>query len=253
MKTKILFFLSATLIFTTCKKSKTSEPDREPTPYYVGLTDAPGPYQAVNVDIQGVEITANGSAVMLNINKGIYDLLKLTNGVDTMIATGSLNVEKIQQIRLILGSNNSVAIGGSVFPLTVPSGSESGLKLQVHQSLQAGVAYYVLLDFDANQSIVENGNGGYHLKPVIRTIESAVSGGIKGQVIPAGVSATATAAGTNGSYSSIVDPNGYFIIKGVPAGTYTVTISPVSPYKQAVVNNITVSNGSTALTGTLGI
>src|SRR4051812_29619923 len=179
MKTKILTLLAVIVSLTTCKKEKAVEPEPEPSPYYVKLTDAPGPYQAVNVDIQGVEITANGSNVMLNTNKGIYDLLKLANGADTMIATGSLNVEKVQQIRLILGPNNSVTVGGTVFPLTVPSGSESGLKLQVHQTLEAGVAYYVLLDFDANQSVVESGNGEYHLKPVIRTTESALSGSIK--------------------------------------------------------------------------
>jgi hypothetical protein len=32
--------------------------------------------------------------------------------------------------------------------------------------------YHVLLDFD-NKSIVKLGNGGYKLKPVIRTVETA--------------------------------------------------------------------------------
>jgi hypothetical protein len=34
--------------------------------------------------------------------------------------------------------------------------------------------YHVLLDFDANKSIVKLGNGGYKLKPVIRTVETAM-------------------------------------------------------------------------------
>jgi hypothetical protein len=34
-------------------------------------------------------------------------------------------------------------------------------------------------DFD-NKSIVKLGNGGYKLKPVIRTVETAISGAIKG-------------------------------------------------------------------------
>jgi hypothetical protein len=45
------------------------------------MTDAPGPYQQVNVDVMGVEITGDGGqSVTLNVVPGIYDLLKLSNG-----------------------------------------------------------------------------------------------------------------------------------------------------------------------------
>jgi hypothetical protein len=41
-----------------------------------------GPYQQVNVDVIGVEIKGEGSeSVTLNVIPGIYDLLKLSNGV----------------------------------------------------------------------------------------------------------------------------------------------------------------------------
>jgi hypothetical protein len=43
-------------------------------------------------------------------------------------------------------------------------------------------------DFDANKSIVKLGNGGYKLKPVIRTVETAISGAIKGTITPIGIS-----------------------------------------------------------------
>jgi hypothetical protein len=46
-------------------------------------------------------------------------------------------------------------------------------------NIARGIMYHVLLDFDANKSIVKLGNGGYKLKPVIRTVESAISGAIK--------------------------------------------------------------------------
>src|SRR5688572_19475173 len=167
---KHLFFSILALgavIFTFCKKDENKPVPSAPTPYYVRMTDAPGNFTEVNIDLQGVEITGQGKTASLNVNPGIYNLLDFANGVDTLIATGSLNAAKVQQIRLILGSNNSVVVDSVSYPLTIPSGSESGLKIQVHQTLQAGVAYEVLLDFDANQSVVLNGNGGYHLKPVI--------------------------------------------------------------------------------------
>jgi hypothetical protein len=72
------------------------------------MTDAPGPYQQVNVDVMGVEITGDGGqSVTLNVVPGIYDLLKLSNGVEKLIATDTLEISKVQQIRLILGTRNS--------------------------------------------------------------------------------------------------------------------------------------------------
>jgi hypothetical protein len=241
------------LIFTFCKKDKVEPDPVKPTPYSVRLTDAPGPYTAVNIDLQGIELTGNGNTVMLNTVPGIYNLLNFANGVDTLIATGDLEIERVQQIRLILGPNNSLVVGGVTHSLAIPSGSESGLKLQVHQELQAGVAYGVLLDFDANQSIVEEGNGSYHLKPVIRTIETALSGSIKGKLSKPGVPASITATSGSNAYSSIPNAAGDFIIRGVPAGTYTVNVVPAAPNNSVNINSVNVTTGNTTMLGTINI
>lgn len=235
-----------------CKKK-----DPQPTgtvPCSIRLTDAPGPYSAVNVNIQGVEIKGSGNSapVLLNVNAGMYNLLDFANGVDTLIATGNLNPTKVSQIRLILGPNNSVVKNGVTYPLATPSAEESGLKLQVHHYLQAGVAYQVLLDFDANQSIVEQGNGSYSLKPVIRTVETALSGSIKGKVYPA-VAAGVTAISNGVSYSSQTNSTGDFIIKGVPAGTYSLNVNPVTPYNFHTQSGVVVTTGNTTNVGTINL
>jgi hypothetical protein len=249
--TRNLILCAAVALLASCNKEKPVTPS--PTPYYVRMTDAPGPYTAVNVDVQGVEITGNGNAVMLNVNPGIYNLLNFSNGVDTLIATGSLNVDKVQQIRLILGNNNSVVSNGTTYPLVIPSGSESGLKLQVHQDLQPGVAYSVLLDFDAYQSVVQEGNGAFKLKPVIRTIENAISGSIAGKLSVPGVAAVVTASANGASFSVPVNANGEFIITGLPAGTYTVTVAPASPYQSVTINSVQVTVGSSTNVGVVTI
>ena len=139
-------------------------------PYAVRMTDAPGPYNAVYIDLQGMEVTGiDGKVVVMNVHTGIYNLLNFSNGIDTLIASGSLQVAIVQQIRLILGPNNSVVVDSVSYPLSTPSADQSGLKLQVHQKLQSGVPNNVLIDFDANNSIVYEGNGNYKLKPVIST------------------------------------------------------------------------------------
>ena len=211
-------------------------------PYAVRLTDAPGPYEAVNVDIQGVEITGEGGKnVTLDINPGIYNLLDFTNGADTLIASGTLEFSKVEQIRLILGPNNTVVDSDGEHPLSTPSADQSGLKLQVHQSLTEGILYSVLLDFDANQSVVNLGNGGFKLKPVIRTIEEAISGTIKGDITPIGTIAAVEAVNTDtsDSYKTNVNEEGKFMILGLPAGTYNVTITPEGTFLPATIENIT--------------
>lgn len=251
----ILCLLSLLVVISACKKDKEEAPESvAPTPYYLSMTDAPAAYLAVNIDLQAVEITGNGVTTTLNVNPGIYNLLDFANGVDTLIATGSLTVDKVQQIRLILGPNNTIVTSaGITYPLKTPSAQQSGLKLQVHQDLQAGVAYYVLLDFDAAQSIVEHGNGDYSLKPVIRTIEAALSGSIKGKVSQPGVLTTVTATSGSQSYSTVVNANGEFIISGLPPGTYTLSVNPVLPFNSVTLNNISVTTGVTTNVGVINI
>jgi len=155
------------------------------------LTDAPAAnYDSVFIDIQSVEIhfETEGEGEWMTIegiNTGIYDLLQLNNGLDTLLASTDLPAGTISQIRLVLGENNSVIINDEEFTLTTPSAQTSGLKLNVHAQLEAGLTYDMWIDFDAARSIVATGSGKYNLKPVIRTYTEATSGAIKGVVSPA--------------------------------------------------------------------
>ncbi len=245
----ILCLIVFTASMSACKKDAASTTYS----YNVKMTDGPGPYDAVYIDLQGVEITgSDGKAVLLNTHTGIYNLLNFSNGIDTLIATGGVNVASVQQVRLILGANNSIVVNQITYPLSTPSADQTGLKLQVNQTLQAGVAYTVLLDFDANKSIVETGSGTYKLKPVIRTIETAISGSIKGKITPAGAVAFVTAiSATNLTYSSNVTSSGDFMLKGIPAGIYSVTITPALPLQPVTKTNITVNTNVTTNIGSV--
>lgn len=257
----ILLFLGFLLFLSGCKKideyrkyDQSGSSSKEKSNYYVRLTDAPGDFTQVNVDIQSVIIKTNGGKdITLNVNPGIYNLLNFQNGVDTLIASGGLDSTVINQIRLVLGSQNSVMVDSVLYPLTVPSGSQSGLKLQVHHALTPGVDYHVLLDFDANQSIVKTGNGKYMLKPVIRTIDSAISGSIKGMINPIGVATTISTTFNGVTYTTNADANGYFLLKGLPPGTYDLTITPITPYSVQQVNGVIVIKGLNTNTGTINL
>ncbi len=232
------------LLLPSCKKGK------DPAHLSVRMTDAPGNFNAVLVDIQGVEVTGSGgSAVMLNTTAGIYNLLDFSNGLDTLIATGDLSAGTVSQIRLILGPNNSVMVDSVLYPLSTPSAEQSGLKLQIHEEFQPGVSYSILLDFDANQSIVLQGNGTYQLKPVIRTIDAAITGALRGSITPIGIIATVTATHNSVLYSSITNLNGEFLIAGLPAGTYDITITPALPQLPVTITGAVVTTGTTMNVG----
>jgi hypothetical protein len=126
----------------------------------IRLTDAPGDYQEVNIDVQGIEIRKDdrNSAAgwkSIEVQKGVYNLLALSNGLDILLSSVDLPPGKISQIRLILGDNNSIKIDGTKTALTTPSAQQSGLKLNVHAELMEGITYKILLDFDAARSIVK--------------------------------------------------------------------------------------------------
>ncbi len=209
----------------------------------VRLTDSPGDYEEVNIDIQDVQVNAsegNSGWISLDIKKGIYDIRKLTNGIDTLMGAVELPTGKIQQIRLVLGSDNSVKINGQNYDLGTPSAQTSGLKLNLHADLAEGITYKILVDFDAGKSIVKRGNGTYSLKPVIRAVEEATNGGIKGSVTPIEASPAIFAiADSDTVATAFADEAGKFLVRGLPAGSYTVSIVPKEGF--ATINKTAVS------------
>jgi hypothetical protein len=160
----ILLLATITSIFS-CSKDNTSGTSN----LNVRLTDAPASYDKVNVDIREVKVNFRDDStgwVSLNTNANVYNLLGLQNGVDTLLASGSVQTGIVKEIRLILGSNNTVVVGGVSYPLTIPSGSESGLKIKVAKNINSTLEN-IVVDFDADLSIKSEG-GGYKLRPVLR-------------------------------------------------------------------------------------
>src|SRR5258706_4494360 len=243
--TGILFLGIASAIFTSCKK------DNSNSRLTVYLTDSPADYDALNIDIVRVEIKASSDQSdngwqTLPVTAGIYNLLEFTNGMDTLLSSVELPGGKVSQLRLILGDNNSIVVHGNTLPLPLetPSAKTSGLKLNIHADLVEGVEYKIWIDFDAARSVVVNGNGSYLLKPVIRTFTEATSGAIKGNVQPAAAQAIVYAISGADSLSAIPDAtNCNYLIRGVPAGTWTVTADANNGYVDQSVTNVAVTLG----------
>src|SRR5260221_321957 len=257
MKNRFKWSLSWLIIGMAALMFGCSKDSAQNATLQVRLTDAPGDFQEVNIDIQDVQVSADtGGWKSLDVKKGVYNLLKFTNGLDTLLGTVELPAGKVSQIRLVLGSNNTVKISDQVKPLTTPSAQQSGLKIQVHTTLTAGFTYKITLDFDAARSIVSTGSGAFILKPVIRSIVDAQSGAIKGMVTPAASTPAVDAIqGTETVATTYADPStGNFLLKGLAAGSYSVAFAPKTGYVTPPdLTNVTVTVGNVTDVGTITI
>lgn len=155
--------LLSAVAFVACNK------ENQTSTLKLRLTDAPVAADEVNIDLTGVQVKFDKDTskwVTMEAKTGIYNLLGLQNGVDTLIAQGDYPTGVVKEIRLVVGTNNTIVINGQTSPLTIPSGAESGLKIKVNKKLQATIET-VVIDFDAALSIKQE-NDGYKLRPVVK-------------------------------------------------------------------------------------
>ncbi len=246
--------------FVACNKNDSSTATGN-TSINIHLVDGPAAYDKVYIDIQDVQVKAGTDSSesgwqSLNITrKGVYNLLNFKNGLDTLLGKLSLPAGTISQLRLVLGTDNSVVLNGVSYPLKTPSAQQSGLKLAINANLMAGVDYHFWIDFDAARSIVQTGNGNYILKPVVKVFTQATSGAIKGIVLPPSsktwVFAIANVSDTISSTPADTLTGG-FLLRGVPAASYKVSFhSTTGAYKDTTYNNVSVTNGSVTDLGTV--
>lgn len=163
----------------------------------MSLTDAPpaiANLKSVNVTIAEVRVhddastdSADGGSagsdgdgadgagwIVLCTETQTLDLLTLSGGKLAPLCGGKaieVPAGNVSQVRLGVISAQLIFNDGTTSNLTVPSGGQSGLKVDVNQAVPKGGTLEVKLDFVANESIVLKGNGTYSLKPVLRVVK----------------------------------------------------------------------------------
>jgi hypothetical protein len=226
-------FVMLSLLFISCDSDDSMVKGQ--SKLEVRLTDDPADYDAVYIDIRDVQInvttdSTGGWQSLQGVNKGIYNLLDLVNDKDTLLALADIPSGRLQQMRLILGPENSVVVDGEEFELKTPSAQQSGLKLNIHQDVEAGVLYTILLDFDVAKSVHQTGNKKFMLKPVIRTVLNAAgfqTGDVRGFVVPDSVLTSVMAIqGLDTVAGTFTDSTGGYMIKGLNPGSYDLHYVP---------------------------
>lgn len=248
MKSKalMLMILAIALVAVSCSKKNNDTTVNNPSYLTLKLTDAPAYYNAVNIDIQSVGVHVDsGWYEFILPNPGVFDLISLSNGTsELLISNATVPAGTINQMRLHLGTNNTIVVDGVTHDLKTPSGQTSGYKVKMNATIQPGASYVVLIDFDAAKSIVKEGNGNYLLKPVVQGNMVADIGQIDGTVVPfTGGSLASAWNATDTSNVFINQVSGYFLINSLVPGNYTVKITAILPYRDTTLLNIPVSLG----------
>ncbi|TCO07046.1 DUF4382 domain-containing protein [Natronoflexus pectinivorans] len=230
----------------------------------LSITDAPIDTE----DITGVYITINEIQYHKSGNNWAtfeefegpktYNLLDLTRGESDLLGSFELSSGTYSQIRFILDlpdHNHGFPTNpgcylefgdGSVEPLFVPSGGQTGYKAvgAFHVPLNGSVD--ITADFDVRKSVVVAGKTGrYILKPTIRLVADNQAGAIKGDVFnQADDKSVVVFAYQSGAFnddellipdeesprfpnavsSDLVDENGHYHIAFLAPGSYDLVV-----------------------------
>lgn len=248
--------LFTSLVFVSCSKNENTT--KGEARFQIFLTDDPGDYEEVLIDVQDIQINVTGNddggwQSLAGVNTGTYDLLELVSDKDTILADATIPSGRIHQLRLILGPENYVKVNGAMIKLNTPSAQQSGLKLNIQQDVANGILYKILLDFDVAKSIVATGSGTYNLKPVIRTVFESVGGSIKGWVDPGDFKTAVSAIqGMDTIAGTFTGVDGGYIIKGIAQGVYSVYFNPSdSVHKDSLISGINVVNKEVTIVDTV--
>ncbi len=212
----------------------------------VHLVDGPlSGYLELNVHIQTVEILGSSGWIILGTPDRTINLLKLVGGVDESLVGGAtLPTGHYGQMRLVLGTGNTVKLAdGTIQPLVVPSGIQTGIKLVVNFDVAPGTTKDVWIDFDAAHSILvvqAGASGQYHLRPTVWAFDKLVTGSIHGTLTDAagatplaGAAVYAESLDATGSpsiaRSTVTDASGAYTLDLLSTGaTYYVVSQPVT-------------------------
>ena len=262
----IIFFLVA------CQKETSLSPGKNSKKLSVYLTDDPCQFDSVLIDIRYVEVKVDTSREhgddddfgdhdddgdddhehhddfgfwdTLSITAGIYNVMTLRNGVDALLGTANIPPGSVRKIRITLGTNNSVVVGGVSKPLNLFPGINNYVYIKLHDEDMDEDDHNmrVWLDFNVCSSVIFY-NGQYYLRPFIRPFCNEQMGSIEGRVLPLDAHAFVKAYNSTDSAAAIPGEEGRYKIRGLKEGTYNLLFKASNGYKDSLLTNIKVIKG----------
>ncbi len=277
MKTRNILSFAAMLAFvfaivaTSCNRSSSAVQPAGQQSLALYLTDGPGLFDSVLIDIQSIKVFVDTSTntrvhdscdwnrrgadehikdtsfiwVDLGVKAGIYDLLQLRNGVDSLIAASTFPKGAIRMIKITIGTNNTLVKNSVHYPITIPAGAPNYVLITTrgdeYDEFLPGRSR-LWLDFDVARSIVQTRNGSFYLRPVFHFFTIKATASIVGQITPQrDAQAVLTIYNSTDTAYALPSPNGNFAVRGLKDGTYSVFVNSTRPYLDTTINNVIVA------------
>ncbi len=171
-----------------------------------------------------------------------FNLVELRNGrVDSLFSAKLLPAGRYTQVRVVVSAGHVVLTDGREFPLRVPSGDRSGIKLRCDFEVGDGEETVLLLDVDLSRAFKPIPGSGAKRPEDIREFKFAPS-----------LAMTVTEVAASGSISGVVTD-----AEGAPAAGVPVSVFAAPDESQAdageaaepVAQTVTEADGTYAVLG----
>lgn len=284
---KTNLFVAATLIAivslvaVACNKSTSVESGPGIQQVNFMLTDGPGSYDNVFIDIKSLQIvidtakegsrkrdTCNWDHIgshresrkdsglvwtTIPIKAGVYDILKFRNGLDTLFASANVPKGSVRLVRIEFGTNNSVVKDSVNYPLNLSPNLPNFIviKLKGNEFEEfASRRHRLWLDFDVSRSIIE-ANGRFYLIPVMHTFVEKNTASVAGKVKPRDAKAVITLFNNTDTAYALPNKEGEFKMRGLKDGTYKLFVKASNGYRDTTINNVVVVQPKTTSVGVI--
>src|SRR5579871_4640899 len=182
----------------------------------------------------------------LSIAPGVYNLLDLRNGTDTLLGSGTYPTGKVLKVRITLGSDDSVYTDSvTSYPLVV-FGPNPYFDINVRRENVFSITnndFKLWLDFNLERSIFF-WSGTFYLKPYIVAFNKIKLSAIEGEVFPRDAAPLLElTSGTDSSFT-IPERGGEYKFVGLKAGTYSLSVQGHNGYNDTTISNIVVDSSS---------
>ena len=216
MLKKLLLTVTVSLLIVACEDDGDTDVTSGSGTFKIEVFDSPPPDSVENIFVTITEVTVHksgGAWDTLSQPEVTLDFLELINGKTSVLVNESLESGDYTQLRLVVADSNEVVINGETFPLKIPSGEQSGVKLNLNFSILDDEIIEIYLDFDASKSITWT-PGKYLLRPTFKAFKKIISGTVAGTVqdsaeigIP---NALVEAVGSDDTTSTVTDSTGAY-------------------------------------------
>ena len=192
--------------------------------------DSPPPAGVEHIYLTITEVSihkSGGDWMTLAEPNTTYDFLELINGATKVLVDDVLETGDYSQLRLVVSDSNEVVIDGETYALKIPSGEQTGVKLNLHFTVEEDELIEIYVDFDASKSITWT-PGKYILHPTFKAFKKVISGTVAGTVTDtsgAGVpNALVEASASNETTATVTDSTGAYKLVLVE-GNYDISAS----------------------------